>query len=161
MSWWRRQRAPLIALLVTAIAAVGVHVWLDVLPTSAARTPAIVEVEQRGEIAGQTISIDSVRWDEFDAPAGSRTISVRLDATGGKDATYCGELTLAEVDGARVWLDARAEFDVPSDAGERSCLEESLPYDILTVFLLPDDAVGPFHLDIPDGDRITRFSVEP
>ncbi|MGO2520499.1 MAG: hypothetical protein ACTH8F_10280 [Microbacterium sp.] len=162
MRWLRTQRVPLIALLVTAVAAAGVHVWLDVLSSSEAVSPAIVEVERQGEIAGQTIAVDSTRWDEFDAPAGSRTVSVLLDATGGKDATTCGAFTLAEVDGTRVWLDARAELDVPSDAGERSCLEESLSYDIFVVFLVPDDAVGPFHLDIPDRDnRVARFSVEP
>ncbi|MGO1849588.1 hypothetical protein [Microbacterium sp.] len=162
MSWWRRQRVPLIALLAAAIAAAGVHVWLDVLPSSEADRPVIVEVERRGEIAGQTIAVDSVRWDEFDAPVDSRTVSVLLDATGGKEATMCGAFTLSEVDGPRVWLDARADLDVPSDAGERSCLEESLSYDIFVVFLVPDDAVGPFHLDIPDLDsRIARFTVEP
>lgn len=162
MRWWRKQRVPLIALLVASIAAAGAHVWLDVLPSSEAETPTIIETERRAEIAGQALSVDSARWDEFEAPDGSRTVSVLLDATGGKEATTCGAFTLAEVDGPRVWLDARADLDVPFDAGERSCLEESLSYDILVVFLVPDDAVGPFHLDIPDRDNhIARFVVEP
>ena len=162
MSWWRKQRAPLLALLLTVISAAGVHLWLDVLPSSEADVPTVVEAERRGEIAGQRIAVDAVRWDEFDAPAGSRTVSVLLDATGGKDATTCGAFTLSEVDGPRVWLDAGGELNVPSDAGERSCLEESLSYDIFVVFLVPDDAMGPFHLDIPDRDgRILRFVVEP
>lgn len=162
MNWWRRQRVPLVALVATVIAAAGVHFWLDVLPSPEADTQTIIEVERRGEIAGQTISVDAVRWDEFDAPSGSRTISVLLDATGGKAATTCGAFSLSEVEGPRVWLDARADVDAPSDAGERGCLEESLSYEIFVVFLVPDDAVGPFQLDIPDRDgRIARFIIEP
>src|SRR5690606_21524998 len=115
---------------VASIAAAGVHVWLDVLPSSEAERPTIIETERRAEVAGQTISVDSARWDEFDAPDGSRTVSVLLGATGGTEATTCGAFTLAEVDGPRVWLDARADLDVPFEMGERSCLEESLSYDI-------------------------------
>ncbi|WP_300265414.1 hypothetical protein [Microbacterium sp.] len=162
MRWWRRQGLALIALVVAAVAAAGVHVWLDVLPSSEAEQPTVVDVERRGEIAGQTIAVDTVRWDEFDAPAGSRTLSVAMRSTGGADATRCGAFTLAEIEGSRVWLGAHRDVDVPSDAGEQSCLEESLSYDILAVFLLPDDATGPFSLTIPDlDDRMIRFVVEP
>lgn len=162
MKSWRRQGVALIALIVAAAAAAGVHVWQDVLPSSETEHPTIVDVERRGEIAGQTITVDAVRWDEFEAPAGSRTLSVSMRSTGGADATRCGEFTLTEIDGSRVWLDAYRDVDVPSDAGEQSCLEESLSYEIFSVFLVPDDATGPFHLSIPDlDDRMIRFVIEP
>lgn len=162
MSWWQKQRIPLIALLAATLATTGVHVWLDVAPSSEGKGPAITSVDSEGDISGQTLSIRSVRWDEFDAPAGSRTLSVLLHASGGREATTCGEIALAEVHGTRVWLDSRSVLDVPSDAGERSCLEESLPYDILIAYIVPVDAVGPFHLDVSGSDdEVIRFTVEP
>lgn len=162
MSWWRRQRLPLIALAAAALAVVGVHVWLDVLPASTRSSQTITVADPEADIAGQTIRLDSAMWSEFDAPDGSRTLSIRVDARTGTGATTCGTFSLTEVDGGRTWENARTLLDVPTDAGERACLEESGPYGILAVFLLPADAEGPFWFDIPGDDgEIARFSVEP
>jgi hypothetical protein len=166
VNWWRRQRLPLIALAVTAVAAIGVHVWLDVIPASTRGAHTITMAEPQddpqAEIAGQTITLDSAVWSEFDAPEGARTLSIRLDARPGADATTCGAFALTEVDGGRVWEKADAELEVPSDAGARGCLEESVSYRILAVFLLPAEAEGPFWFDIPGDDgESARFSVEP
>lgn len=163
MSWWRRQRVALIALAVAAVATVGVHVWLDVLPSIPTESTAVTNVaeNERVEVAGQTISLQSVRWEEFEAPDGMHTVTVRLSAGGGPEATWCRDFTLSESHGARVWLDARAELDVPYDAGESSCREESSSYKILAVFLVPEDVVGPFFFDIPgELDEVTRFTIE-
>ncbi len=159
-SWWHRQRVALIALLVAVVAVVGVHVWFDVLPASTDDTAMIDARNGSAEIAGQSLALDSARWDEFDAPAGSRTLSIRVESGGGSDATACGLFTLAEAEGARVWSNARSVLDVPFDAGESFCQEESGPYVILAVFLLPDDAEGPFVLEIPGDGEVARFPVE-
>lgn len=163
MSWWRRQRVALAALVVAAVATVGVHAWLDVLPAMQTQAKTMTQVAdgESVEIAGQTMSLQSSRWDEFEAPAGMRTMSVRLDAGGGDDATWCQAFTLTESEGGRVWLDARSELDVPFDAGESSCREEPFSYDILAVFLVPEDAVGPFHFDVPgETSEVARFTIE-
>ena len=159
-SWWRQQRVALIALVVAAVAVVGVHVWFDVLPGSE-DPPIIVSQDGSADIAGQTLTLDSARWDEFEAPAGSRTLSIRIESDGVADATTCGIFTLVETQGDRVWRNARSALDVPYDAGESNCQEASGPYVILAVFLLPDDAEGPFLLDIPGDGEIARFAVEP
>ncbi|MDQ0642757.1 hypothetical protein [Microbacterium murale] len=164
MSWWRRQRIALTALAVAAVATVGVHLWLDVLPSIQTQTKTVTDVAEgeNVEIAGQTMSLQSARFDEFKAPSGMHTVSVRLNAGGGAESTWCQAFTLSETQGERVWLDARSELDVPYDAGESSCREESFSYTILAVFLIPDDAVGPFHFDIPgELGEVTRFTVEP
>jgi hypothetical protein len=163
MNWWRRQRAALIALAVAAVATVGVHVWLDVLPAMQTQTMTMTHVAdgESVEIAGQRMSLQSARYDEFEAPEDMRTISVRLHAGGGDESTWCQAFTLTEAQGGRVWLDARSELDVPYDAGESSCREESFSYDILAVFLVPEDAVGPFYFDVPgDATEVTRFTIE-
>lgn len=163
MTWWKRQRAAVAALALAVVATVGVHVWLDVMPavqTQAQNITSVAEGES-AEIAGQTLSLRSARWDEFEAPHGMRTVSVRLNASGGDDATWCREFMLSEVHGDRVWLDARSELDVPYDAGEASCRDESFAYEILAVFLIPKDAPGPFHFDIPgESGAVTRFAIE-
>lgn len=160
MTWWRKQRVALISLVIAASAVFGVHLWLDVLPSMETEKITEVGAGQTTVIAGQKISMTSVRWDEFEAPTGMQTISVRLDASGGQTSKSCGAFTLSEQSGGRVWVDARSALVVPFDAGESSCREESTPYEILAVFLIPDDTEGPFLFDVPGDDTIARFSVE-
>lgn len=159
-TWWRKQRIALIALLAAAAAVVGVHVWFDVLPSSTAAASVVDARDGAAEVAGQRFTLDSARGDEFEAPSGSRTLSIRIESSGGTDATTCGPFTLAEVRGDRVWTNARSALDVPFEAGESYCQEGSGPYVILAVFLLPDDADGPFVLEIPGDGEVARFPVE-
>lgn len=162
MSWWTRQRIPMIALAVTAVAAVGVHVWLDVIPSMPDTPKVVAAVDDEAAIAGQQLELDAVHWDEYDAPAGSRTLSIRLDARAGADPSTCGAFTLSETSGPRVWRNARSALDVPYDDGETGCEQEPGGYRILAVFLLPDDAAGPFDLDVPDSEgHVARFRIEP
>lgn len=162
MSWWRVQRRALIALLVCAFAVVGAYLWLDILPSADADDDRVVVAEDSAEISGQTVTLGSVRWGEFEAPQGSRTLSIRFRAGGGPEAELCGPFSLTEEHTSRVWLSSRRDLDVPHDEGESSCQAETSPYRILLVFLLPDDAVGPFRLDITGrDDDIARFRIEP
>lgn len=163
MRWPRAQRVPLTALALSAIAVAGVYFWLDVQPVIEKESVTVIEsADGRAEIAGQELVLDDARWDEFDGPEGMRVVSVHLRASGGPDATMCRDVTLSEVHGSRTWLDADDVVDVPYEAGESSCVEESAPYDIVAVFAVPEDATGPFHLDIAGERRVVaRFLVEP
>lgn len=163
MSWVRTQRRALIAVLCTAIATAGVYLWLDVLPVAEAQQETIItSSDGTAEIAGQELVLGDVRWDEFAAPADSRVLSVRLRASGGPDASMCGTVTLSEQHGQRTWRDGDDLVDVPYEAGESYCIAESAPYDVISVFVLPADAEGPFFLDIAGEDhRITRFPIVP
>lgn len=163
MTWLHRQRIALTALMFGAVAVAGVHLWLDVRPVSERESLSIVPAAGDAvEISGQELTLESTRFDEFEAPEGTRSVSVRLRSSGGADSTLCGPLSLSESSGARTWLDARDVVDVPYDEGESACLEDSAPYDILAVFLVPDDATGPFVVDVP-GERgvVGRFVIEP
>lgn len=162
MSWWRAQRRALIALLVCAGAVVGAYLWLDVRPWADGDDDRVVVAEDSTEISGQTVTLGPVEWDEFEAPQGSRTLSIRFRASGGAEADSCGPFSLTEERSSRVWLSSRTHLDVPYDEGESSCQAETAPYRILIVFLVPDDAVGPFRLDIAGrDDDIARFLIEP
>jgi hypothetical protein len=158
---WSARRSSLIALLVATITVIGVHVWFDVVPTIESDDMAVAIADEAVDVAGQQLVLRSVRADEFEAPDGAHTVSVRLHSSGGSDATGCRSLLLAEQHGARVWTLANSELDLPSDAGESRCQAESPPYDILAVFVVPDDASGLFWFDVTDEDgRIVRFPIE-
>lgn len=162
MTWWRVQRRALIALLLCAAAVVGAYLWLDIQPGADVDDDRIVVAEDSAEISGQTVTLGSVEWGEFEAPEGSRTLSIRFRASGGPEAEICGPFSLTEERTSRVWLSSRKHLDVPYDEGESSCVTEAAPYRILLVFLLPEDAVGPFRLDIAGrDDDIVRFRIEP
>lgn len=162
MTWLRSQRIALMALMFSAIAVAGVYLWLDVQPVTERNSVTIIAAHDGvAEIAGQELALESARWDEFSAPDGSRVLSIRMSASGGPDATTCGAATLSEPNGGRTWLDADDVIDVPYDSGLSRCTDESAPYGIISVFLVPDDADGPFVLDVP-GERhvVARFVIE-
>lgn len=163
MSWVREQRVALPALALSAVAVIGVYLWLDVQPAVEKESVTFVSAEDgSAEIAGQELSVTSARWDEFSGPEATRTLSIRLRASGGPESTTCGAVSLSEVDGSRTWLDASRLVDVPYDEGESYCIEESGPYDIISVFAVPEDAAGPFYLDIAgEHDVVARFLIEP
>ncbi|MBO9624935.1 MAG: hypothetical protein J7484_01020 [Microbacterium sp.] len=161
MTWWRRRRLAIGGLVLAALAAFGAHFWYDVRPRIGADKPYVTADESGAvEAGGNRLSIWSVTRAEFEAPTGSTTLSVRMHAASTEDSERCGAVTLTEADGGRVWLDARRDVDIRSDE-EHSCQEGSASYDILAVFLLPDDARGPFWLDVPIGrsDQV-RLLVE-
>lgn len=164
MTWRQTHGRALAALLIAVAATVAVHVWFDVLPAGGPEQPGYIVAEGTTEIAGHELTVVSARRDEFEAPAGSTTLSLRLDARSDADAAPCGHIALTEIGGNRTWLDARSDVDVPSDTDDvdtdATCEEGSPFYRILSVFLLPDDAVGPFWLDLPVGDEILRFRIE-
>lgn len=162
MRWLRAQRTALTALMFTAIAVAGVYLWLEVSPVTERHRLTIVPASDgSAEIAGQELTVESTRWDEFDSPPGTRSVSIRVHASGGADAMTCGPFMLTEATGGRTWLDADDVLDVPYEEGESSCLEDSAPYDIISVFVVPEDAVGPFHLDVAgEGNVVARFDVE-
>lgn len=164
-SWFRTQRTALIAVAIAAVAVVGASVWLDVLPN--VRQPDRVidagpTADSRAVISGQELALGLAEWGEFDAPEGSRTLSVRLTASGGPDAASCGTSTLTEQSSSRTWVSSRDGLDLPTGLDATSCVAEPASYRILLIFVLPDDADGPFVLDIEGDDSdVARFTVAP
>ncbi len=157
---WRSRRIALLALAVTALAAFGAYVWLDVLP-SVRESERVVSAERNADVAGQRLTLDGARWDEYDAPDGMRTLSVRMTGGGGPDSELCAITTLTDRPTGRTWLPSRDGLDVPYDEGERSCIASPDSYRILLVFLVPDETAGPFDLDIGGRDEVARFVVDP
>lgn len=160
MSWWRRQRASLIALVAAGALTLGAHVWLDVLPALETSSPVPTVQDGAVEVGGNELELDSVRRDEFEAPDGTSSLSVRLYARSAADAETCGSFTLTEVEGGRVWLTDRGALDAWTEDDETSCREGTDGYRILAVFLLPEDAGGPFWFDADVADEVVRFRID-
>lgn len=163
MTWLRTHRLSLTALMFCVVAVAGVHLWLDVMPITDRQKETITVVDDgTAELAGQEVTLEDARWDEYPAPDGARVVSVHMRGSGGPESTSCGLVTLSEVHGPRTWRDAAKVVDVPYEAGRSHCSSKSEPYDITSVFLVPGDVVGPFFLDIAGDDHtISRFLVEP
>jgi hypothetical protein len=159
MTWWRRQRAALIALLAAAVALVVVSLWLDVLPSRESAPPTPHVADGPIDLGGNRLELIRAIPDEFPAPDGAHTLSIRLAADSTEDAERCGTFTLREATGDREWLTAGSAVDVRYGDEESSCRKGTGSYRILTVFLLPNDADGPFWLDIAVGDDVVRFPV--
>lgn len=160
MTWWRQQRVALVALAVAAVTAVGVYIWLDVIPVTDDPPPTPTVVEGSVSTGGNTLEFVSATSDEFPAPDAAWPLSIRLRASSDAEATMCGSFTLSEVDGDRVWRPAGSEVDVEYGDEERSCSEGMDAYGILTVFLLPDDADRPFWFDVTVDDEVVRFRID-
>ncbi|MCG1037933.1 hypothetical protein, partial [Polaribacter sargassicola] len=102
----RRQRTALVALIAAAAALVGVSVWLDVLPAQESAPPAPRDSDGPVDMGGNRLELVRAVPNEFPAPAGAHTLSIRLSADSAEDAERCGTFTLREKDGERVWLTA-------------------------------------------------------
>lgn len=154
------QRRSLAALVVASAAVLAVQLWFHVRPNVDTTAHDPIVAEKSVELGGHRLSYASARWDEFAAPDGSKTLSIRLDAHSRPETELCGTFHLTEVNGDRVWLPAGSAVDVDSE-DELSCREDMRSYRILEVFLLPADAVGPFWLDVPVGDdmQTVRFRI--
>lgn len=160
MMWWRMRRLALTGLLAATLAAAGMHVWFQTLPALEGSEPSVVISDGSVELGGHLLRVSSTRWGQFDAPEGSTTFSVVLDARSDQESALCGDIALAEANGSRVWLQAHRDLDATSD-DEWSCQEDSRFYGILAVFLLPEDASGPFWLDVPIGSsEVLRFRLD-
>jgi len=101
------------------------------------------------------------------APAGSRVVSVTVLVEPGNDPISCATPLLRETGGAqRQWDEASFELERDFDANRTTfcSAEESLRYSLTLDYLVPEDAAGPFAIELQAGDALPRFLrliVEP
>lgn len=163
----RRAVLPVVALAVTLVGAVGVHVWFDA-PSFPFTAPVVEEaVRGQGEVAGNALVFRSAAFDPDDVrtPEGTRVLAVRLDVTAVSD-TGCAVPELTETTGRqRTWVPANGVVGSGDDFTSSSTCSGFAddPYPIRANFLLPEDARGPFVLDFraSGSDDRLRFKVDP
>lgn len=175
--WWRCNRAGLIVLAVllpVTVAAIGGLPWWEDF-SSRANVPATA----RGT---ETVTLDGSAYGPARAtlvtdttgltaaiPANARLIAVSVPVTPDhKTKPQCFSPVLVEQSTGRRWAEMGLALGVPYDPDHStSCATASNhqgPLEMITFYLVPQDATGPFWVDVDViGARpeFARFSVAP
>lgn len=161
-----RTAAPYVAAGLAAVLAVGAHLWFETRVTAESTHREIVDATaDGGTIAGQHLTLTRADLDQpgLESPAGTRTVSVYLDAESGDDAKDCATPRLFERGGsARSWDEMTLRATSGTAEDPTTCTQEGGRYRIHTVFIVPDDAAGPFVLEIGEaiGSDAIRFDLD-
>lgn len=175
-SWWRRNTAAVVALavLVPATAlAVGWREWHEVYDDPSQYTRDVLPdedgtIEIDGAVLGPAKADTFTEADGFELPDGAKVVAVKItvDNADLDDPIRCWWPTLVEQSTGREWAQMSNELGLSSDPDVQTECDPSPtgPYDIIVPFIVPDDAEGPFWLDIdPDESdgAFARFPVTP
>lgn len=162
--WWRRNAVALLsvaALLPLTAVVIGGNEWWNasraepVFPTTGA--------------AGATVEFGGATWGPArvgtvaaetadDAPAGTRAIVVEVPVDPHGETLSCSTPLLRETDGeGRRWSTAVTEVDWSYDEPSSCPSDETAPFTIQVPYLVPDEATGPFGLELTVGDQLPGY----
>ncbi|WP_159500230.1 hypothetical protein [Microbacterium sp. 18062] len=163
--WWRRNAVALCALAVVVpatAAALTLPAWNDrhgALPS----VPVTADAGDRVEFSGDLWGPATAEWapataDGIEAPDGARVLEVTVPVSPDDPPASCAPPILREDGGdGRQWNDTRP-FSSFGPGGATSCdADADAPYTIVVSFILPDDAAGPFVVDIAPAEELPRF----
>ncbi|GAA5146766.1 hypothetical protein GCM10025768_05810 [Microbacterium pseudoresistens] len=170
--WWRRNAIGLAAVAVLAPAtalAVGGYEWYDYF---SGRPAAPVVAEDDGELSLGGATWGPVRSTVLDdttgmtLPADARVIIAAVPVAPDADAASCERPRLVEQATGRQWEEARFDLGIPSSSDEPSSCggQGPGPFTLYVAYVVPDDATGPFWLDVPTIDAypsFARFPIDP
>ncbi|GAA5206374.1 hypothetical protein [Microbacterium kyungheense] len=151
--WWRSNAVALgaLVLLVPATyAAMSWNEWSTVLENSASKAVALPPGEEI-PYAGATVGPASAEFTELpDAPAHTRVVTVTLHIDPGDQSFSCTVPQLREADGHRRQWDARDDLGREWDPDIHTFCDSEAegPYDLTLDYLVPDDASGPFVVEL-------------
>lgn len=161
--WWRRNAIPLVAvavLLPLTAGVVAVNEWSE-YDLGHATKPVTVPAGDSADYAGAVIGPARAEFASDDAaPEGTRVVTATVLVTPGDEPIACLSPVLRELDGAhRQWNEASFELDRDfSDDRRTSCDSEmAIRYSLSLDYLVPDDATGPFTIDLESGAGLPRY----
>jgi hypothetical protein len=163
--WLRRNRGALIAAgtlaLLTTIVVGGNEWWRiaqnqEIVPISAAAEQSI---EFGGVRYGPASASELVDAADAGAPEGTRVVIVEVPVDPGDIAARCPVRTaLHELGGAgRTWTSSPSDVDWYPDGPSLCGTDEPGPFVGTAWFLVPDDAAGPFGLELSLADQLPRY----
>lgn len=165
--WWRRNAIPLGVIAVLApvtAAAVSLTAWQDL--TSVRRV--VVAEGDTAAYGRAEVGIASAHFDEVGGiPHGARVVAVEIDIDPGGTAFPCSAPLLYEATGAhRQWQDSTMSLDRPYDPDRVTYCDGSRtdPYTLSLDYLVPEDATGPFELEVSSTDGLPerlRLQIAP
>lgn len=162
--WWRRNAVALAAVAVllpiTAVV-VGGNEWWNanqagpVFPTT---VDAGTTVDYGGATWGParwgTVAADTAS----DAPAGARAVVIEVPVDPHGKILSCSTPMLRETNGeGRRWSDALADLDWNDDNPSSCPSDDAAPFTIEVPYLVPDDAAGPFDLELTLSDQLPGY----
>ena len=168
--WWRRNAVPLVvvaALLPVTAGVIAANEWSE-WDIGHATKPVTVAAGDSVTYDDATIGPARARFDDDPGvPTGTRIVTASVLVTPGDSPISCPTPRLREAGGAgRQWDEASFELDREVDT-ERStsCSSETpIRYSLTLDYLVPEDATGPFVIEIESGNELpafVRLIVEP
>ncbi|HWK78535.1 MULTISPECIES: hypothetical protein [unclassified Microbacterium] len=173
-SWWRRNAVALIGVAVLVpmtAAAIGWQEWYQYFGFGARAVTAIAVAED------DTVDFVGATWGPIrggeiddltglDVPDGTRLLAAAIPVQASTEGIGCETPKLVEQSTGRIWTPTRLEIGLLSDPDEpETCLSaEAGDYELIVPFVVPDDAEGPFWVDVRPydaGGSFLRFSFEP
>lgn len=161
--WWRRNAVSLasVAVLVpVTVGVIAVNEWSD-YDLGHATKPITVAVGETVMYSGATIGPAKAEFaDDPLAPAGTRVVSATVLVTPGSSPIACTTPVLREAGGAgRQWDEASFELDRDFDTERNTFCDSDVPirYALTLDYLVPDDAIGPFAIEVESGDELPEF----
>ncbi|WP_404429290.1 hypothetical protein LG299_08765 [Microbacterium lacus] len=166
--WWRRNAVALGVLVVVLPATFVTVASQESAQRGGASHDVFVALGESVKYAGATVGPAQAEInDDPAAPRGTRVVAVTVEID--PDPTNpiaCLSPQLHEVGGLqRAWNERSVELNRGFDEDITSCSsEESLPYSLRLEYVVPEDATGPFTVDVnsvegwPD---LARLRVEP
>ena len=171
--WWRRNRLALVALVLLAPAtavAVGWQEWYQYFGFGARAVTAVEvgdgdEAELVGAVWGPVRGGEVDDVSGLDVPDDTRLIAVAVPVDASAEGVSCETPRLVEQSTGREWRPVRLEIGLPWSADEpETCLADQLsPYELIVPFVVPEDAHGPFWVDVRPydaGGSFLRFAFE-
>lgn len=164
--WWRRNAIALAAvavLLPTTAVVVGGNEWWNANQADPV-FPTTVDTGTTVEYGGATWG--PARWGTgaadtaADVPAGARAVVIEVPVDPHGEILSCGSPMLRERDReGRRWSDALADVEWNDDRPTSCPSDERTPFTIAVPYLVPDDATGPFDLELALTDQLPGYLV--
>jgi hypothetical protein len=160
--WWRTNRVALIALLVLVPALVVTVAWTQwsYFDEFRASRPVLVQPGDTVRYAEATVGPVSADWgDTAKAPKGTRVVVVQVPVEPGHPAIACASPLLRETATGRTWDAATYDLSWESDDDHPTyCPSDATkPYVLSVGYIVPDDASGPFTVDLDSADSWPSF----
>lgn len=169
-AWFRRNGLALLALLLLApvtFATIGFREWHAYFDGRATE-PVVVATGERTEFAGAEWGPAAMLpFPMNGVPQDAQLVVTGFAVDAGDEGLNCDYPLLREIGGEhRVWRPSSFSFPLGLEGLDvtGTCRPDRMDrQQVTTLFLLPEDAAGPFSLDVPlvgSGARFVRFTVE-
>jgi hypothetical protein len=168
--WWRRNAVALAAIAVLAPVTAGViavNEW-SAYDLGHATKPISVEPGDSARYDGAQIGpASAVFTDAPGTPPGTRVVSATVLVAPGEEPISCVSPLLREAGGSgRQWSEASFDLEREYDPARKTSCDSELPirYSLTLEYLVPEDATGPFVIELSAADELPRFVslvVEP